>query len=519
MGTNTLKQSLAFGITTVVDMFMNLQSMKHIKNLQSSGKANNMASLISAGTLVTAPKGHGTQYGIPIPTISRPDKAQEFVDARIAEGSDFIKIIHDNGSTYGASWPTLSKETVAAVVKAAHKREKIAVIHAATLQNCIDAIEAGVDGLAHLFFNNAFHPDFGRLAREKGVFVIPTLSVLETMSGISKGAAVLEDPFLSPYLTPLNIQRLKLALSFKTSRAAYEAAEKAIKQLKAENVPILAGTDSPNPGTTYGASLHQELLLLVKAGLTPQEALRSATSIPAEMFGLKDRGRIKPGLLADCVLVKGDPTRDIKATRNIVAIWKNGARFDRKKYLASVEREKKAVEKLKKAPPPENSESGIISDFEGNSIDTNFGSGWSISTDTFLGGKSTARFQLVSQGAQESKGAMLITGFISPEGSIRWAGALFSPGPRTMSPANLSSKKSLSFWAKGKGKQFAVMIFAQSMGFIPAVQNFTVGNDWKEYEFPFEKFGIEGYDITGIFIGATGEPGDFSLWIDNVHLK
>ena len=59
-------------------------------------------------------------------------------------------------------------------------------------------------------------------------------------------------------------------------------------------VPILAGTDTPNAGLAYGSSLHDELGLLVQAGLTPIQALRSATSIPATIFGLKDRGESPP---------------------------------------------------------------------------------------------------------------------------------------------------------------------------------------------------------------------------------
>ncbi len=89
-------------------------------------------------------------------------------------------------------------------------------------------------------------------------------------------------------------------------------------------VPILAGTDAPAPGSWNGASLHQELELLVKAGLSPSEALSAATSVPARTFGLKDRGLIAPGLRADLVLVHGDPTRDITSTRDIVAVWKAG---------------------------------------------------------------------------------------------------------------------------------------------------------------------------------------------------
>lgn len=110
----------------------------------------------------------------------------------------------------------------------------------------------------------------------------------------------------------------------------------AIPPLSAAHVPILAGTDAGNPGTAPGASLHGELEYLVEAGLTPQQALVAATSAPATAFHLADRGRIAPGLRADLLLVNGDPTADIKATRDILAIWKTAASVDRQAWLQRV---------------------------------------------------------------------------------------------------------------------------------------------------------------------------------------
>jgi len=514
-----LKQSLVFGVTTVIDMFMDVKTMTDMKRMQSSGRANDRAYLVSPGTLVTAPGGHGTQYGVSIPTITKPEEAQEFVDARIAEGSDFIKIIYDDGSAYSMPRPTHDKETLRAVIEAAHKRGKIVVVHAATLENCLDVFEAGGDGLAHLYFNDAFHPEFGRLAAKKEVFVIPTLSVLKAMSGVSEASSLAEDSYLSAFLMPTDIQMLEQSFPFQTSRAAYEAAERALKQLRSEAVPILAGTDAPNPGTTYGASLHGELELLVKAGLTPLEALMAATSRPAAKFDLSDRGRIKPGLKADLVLVKGDPTSDIKATRNITAVWRDGVKLDREEYQTQVRQAIEARTRQKEAPPPAGSESGLISDFEGDEIKAEFGAGWMVSTDAVMGGKSKAQYQLVEEGAQGSKGALLITGNLAAGSQYQWAGAMFSPGPTMMSPANLSFKKSISLWAKGDGKTYTIMIFAQSLGYIPASQNFIAGSEWEEFVFPYEKFNIDGSDIMGIFIGAYQGEGEFTLYIDNIRLK
>ncbi len=114
-------------------------------------------------------------------------------------------------------------------------------------------------------------------------------------------------------------------------------ARESVRRLHAAGIRILAGTDAPNPNTTHGASVHEELQQLVRAGLSPTESLVAATSGPAAVFGLTDRGRIAVGLRADLLLVNGDPTRRISHTRSIVAIWKNGYRIRRPRVGAPVE--------------------------------------------------------------------------------------------------------------------------------------------------------------------------------------
>src|SRR5216684_3414325 len=126
---DALKEALIFGVTTELDMFTDPHYAANVKKEQADGKNRNMADLRSAGNLATAPGGHGTEYGISVPTLSSPGEAQAWVDARIAEGSDYIKIVYDDARTYGGHRPTLSKETMKAVIDAAHKRGKLAVIH------------------------------------------------------------------------------------------------------------------------------------------------------------------------------------------------------------------------------------------------------------------------------------------------------------------------------------------------------------------------------------------------------
>jgi hypothetical protein len=451
--------------------------------------------------------------------LSKPEEAAAWVEARLAEGSDFIKIIMEGGGGLGLDFQSLHLETVRALIREAHRHKKIALVHATTLRDFRDAVQAGADGLAHLYFEQASDPDLGNILVRHKTFVIPTLTVLNGIAGLRSGKILLEDQKLSPYLKPVDAKNLKAAFSDKLNEATYRSAEKALLQLKASGVPILAGTDLANPNTTAGASLHDELGLLVKAGLKPAEALKAATSLPAEKFSLTGRGRIIPGAVADLLLVKGDPTQDIRATRDIIRVWKEGQAVDRESYLLTVRKEWESVKTLKSIPPPANSESGGVSDFEGDKISANFGAGWMISTDAMMSGKSTAQFKLAEGGAEGSRQCLLISGTIKEGAAFRWSGAIFLPGKSFIDPANLSFVKGLSFQARGQGAGFAVLLFSRSGGFIPAVRTFEAGPEWKEYFFPWENFNAEGYDINGIFIGAYQKTGDFGLQVDNVKLK
>jgi imidazolonepropionase-like amidohydrolase len=94
-------------------------------------------------------------------------------------------------------------------------------------------------------------------------------------------------------------------------------------------VPILSGTDLHNAYIYPGFSLHDELQLLVDSGLTPLDALRTATSNAASYLGL-EVGEVKPGKLADLVLLGGNPLEDIRHTRSIRGVVINGRYLDRK---------------------------------------------------------------------------------------------------------------------------------------------------------------------------------------------
>ncbi len=136
------------------------------------------------------------------------------------------------------------------------------------------------------------------------------------------------------------------------------------------------------------------------------------------------------------------------------------------------------------------------------------------------GGKSTSAIQAVAGGANGSKGALRVTGEILPGAPFTWAGVFFLPGSSPSDAVNLSNKKTLSFWAKGDGKNYAVAVQTESnSGQMPALQLFVAGPEWKQYSFQLSDFKTDGSDLKGIAFAHAQEPGKFEFEIDEVEIK
>jgi imidazolonepropionase-like amidohydrolase len=505
-----LEQALTFGVTTEIDMFSLPQLGQGLRGEQARGAVHHRADYVSAGILATAPGGHGTEYGFEIPTISGPADAAAWVKARAEEGSEFIKVVYDDGSGYGRNLPTLSAETLAAVVAAAHAQGLEAVVHVSSQHEAIEALEAGADGLAHLFLDEAPSEAFVNLAAERDVFVTGTLPVLFAFCDGTRGAALADDSQLRPFLPPTEHRALVQGTGGRRAGTCAHALATA-GALHRAGVTLLASTDAPNPGTVHGASMHDALALLVEAGLSPTDALRAATSAPAEAFELGDRGAVAPGLRADLVLVEGDPRETIAATRAIVGVWKAGERLDRDAVAKDVGAAWEAVEHARGAAAPAGLGDGLIADFQQAELEAKFGAGWQPSTDSMRGGKSEVELS-VRDGKLELRGTI-------DEGALpgAWAGAMFFPGDRPMAPANLVSHPILRFRARGQGSM-TVLAFASQLGFMPATRVVELSPEGADIEVDLRTLVADPYDITALFFGGAPVPGPFSFEIDDVRL-
>jgi len=317
-----LQEALQFGVTTILDMWT---PANETVLRDAAAKRTDVADFRSADILATVLGGHGTEFGIPIPTVSGPDAAEAFVEARRSAGADYLKIVLNGVRNARSGMPNMDESTARALVEAGHKRGML-VAHIENLQDVRTALSAGVDGFAHTWRQGGAAPDLAGLIVRNHVFVVPTPAAPDGFVP-GTGAELAADPRLKPFLSPALTRRLTGETPPPIPapvRQNIEPELAAVRSLVEAGATLLAGTDPPNGTVVHGVSLHRELELLVKAGLTPVQALAAATSNAADAFRLRDRGRIVSGAWADLELVQGDPSTDITATRAMLKIWRSG---------------------------------------------------------------------------------------------------------------------------------------------------------------------------------------------------
>ena len=496
---STLKDAVRFGVTTVLDQSTDPAFAAAHRPAREEVARGTEADLFSAGMAATAPEGHGTQYGIPMETLTGPDEAAEWVKARKDEGSDWIKIIYEDGSAFNMEIPSLDGATVAAVIAAAHAEGLAAVVHVSTLETALQAMAFGADGLVHVWHDEVVSEENARHFAAADIFVVPTLSVMVSPEDSAVAALVREaDEALS------RMQRQTLAGRFTGGLAdGGDVAMENVRRLRSAGVRLVTGTDAPNPGTGAGISVHGELRLLARAGMGSAEALATATSVAADAFGVADRGRIAEGHLADLVLVRGDLEQDVSRSHDIVAIWKDGYLVDR--TAASAEAGPQA--EIARAP-----EETLVAGFE-DGFEASFGT-WDVTTDQMTGGSSSANVAV-------RDGALVVTIEIAPGLAFPWAGVIWMPGEQPMQPVDFSDREVIRFRTRGDGRQYSVMLIssAQPTGPPPTV-TFIAPEEWTQVEIRLDDFPTATPAIiAGLAFVAEGAVGVYAFEMDEVEVR
>jgi imidazolonepropionase-like amidohydrolase len=234
--------------------------------------------------------------------VDGPDNARQAVREQISHGADWIKVYSDRSYRVREDGvlddiPTFTGDELRAIVDEAHRERHKVASHAMALHGVHNSVEAGVDTIEH---GNYIADEDLKTMASRGVFYVPTIFVGEY---VAQGRAAEGAP----------VWGKKIQIHQDTFKRALKA-----------GVKIAFGTDAG--GFDWQVNPAKEFSSMVKFGMTPAQAIRSATATAAELLAVSDSlGTVEAGKLADIVAVPGDPLSDVSGMEKVDFVMKGGA--------------------------------------------------------------------------------------------------------------------------------------------------------------------------------------------------
>lgn len=325
---------LYYGVTHVLSLGMDLEPMLGFLADQQAGGTSG-ARLHSSGIGFAAEGGFEPGGFADVNRPTTVAEAQEMVRREIEDKNvDAIKLWVDD---VRGSVPKLDPEIYGAIIEYARMQNIPVFAHMRNLEDGKELIRRGVTALVHT--PPEVDEEILQLASDRGVAMMPTLTGAYGARAYAEGASFLSDPGL-PHLFPASVletlgsaeyqARIADNTNLDEARAEYDRASEYVAKAAEAGIPFLIGSDSGPPSRFPGFWEHREVELLVRAGLTPMQAIQAATINSARVLRVdRQYGSLEAGKVADLIILNADPLTDITNSRRIDSVWMNGKQVDR----------------------------------------------------------------------------------------------------------------------------------------------------------------------------------------------
>jgi imidazolonepropionase-like amidohydrolase len=330
-----LKQMLGWGFTTVFSTAHTNVDLREFAELRRASIDDaGLPRYFGVGRAISVASGHASQPRLGCYLPASPDEARVNVREMHAIGVDAIKLIYaDQAHTGRPPVPMMQPEVMRAIIDEAHGLGLKAYVHAPALGQAKEALRAGADGLVHSVTDAPLDDEFITLMKKNGATYTTTLSLYTAFADVAawmRRLAALDTSGRGPtdiyakYQTPEGAKAYHAVVSmFPPDNLRHAKAN--VRRAVDAGIPVLAGTDTGMPGVLLGVSSQMELVLLVDAGLTTQQALAAATINPARAIGRgNEQGTIERGKLADLLVLDADPLADIHNIGKVHLVFKGG---------------------------------------------------------------------------------------------------------------------------------------------------------------------------------------------------
>ncbi|MBF0861593.1 amidohydrolase family protein [Gluconobacter kanchanaburiensis] len=481
---------LSSGVTTVSDFNEAPEAYAPLRAWLATLEAPH----VNFAARISTPGGHGADWADQNTTrwINSPDSAKAAIDAVVAYHPDLIKIFSD-GWRYNRmpDNTSMNEATLAAAVAEAHANGLKVMTHTLTVERGLIAARAKVDSLAHGLQDRVLTDAEVRFIRDSGMGEIPTLSVFDPDKWVhSSGHKVVANTTL------------------------FDNALRNVRKLFRAGVVIGVGTDAGMPATPHGLSTLHELELLVRAGLTPAQALTAATHSSAVLIGQdRDRGVIAVGMRADITVFDGRPWNRIADIHNVAMTMVDG------KPLYGLDAPPAAARPGWPAPKKA---AKLVDDFERpdgrSSLDT-------LRTNTMDRGPDRTVEVSGVMLRDGGKGHVLFITAVMAQQKTPYAGVSVPLSAGAVLPVDVSSYHGIAFQVRGAACKASLT----ANGTVGASwsSSFPLSDRWQKIRIPFSGLTATvnphrrewtGRDITDIEIGLSCAPGS-TAWLQADNLE